>query len=54
VDFFAGEAEIFGRRFNVLVWSLEISGAPMGGHLFAFLRRIVFVGEATLRQRFDL
>jgi hypothetical protein len=51
VDFLAGKADIVGRRLNVLAGNIyrltpcRVLAPP--------LRRVVFVGEAALCQRFD-
>jgi hypothetical protein len=49
VDFLAGRADVGGGCFNVLVRNLEIAVAAVLLNLAAFLRGIVFVGEAAFR-----
>ena len=55
MDFFAGEANIGGgcRDNRVLFWNAF--GCPVVGtnYLASILRRVVFVGEATLCLRLD-
>jgi hypothetical protein len=48
VDLFAGEADVGGGWFNVLVGDLEISGAPVLSDLATGLRRLIFLGEAAM------
>jgi hypothetical protein len=53
VDFLAGQADVGGGCFNVLVRNLEIAATAMLGDLAPHLGRVVFVGEAALCASFD-
>ncbi len=53
LNFFAGQADVGGCRFNVLARNLEIPTAAMLRDLAPFLRGVVFVGKAALRGGFD-
>jgi hypothetical protein len=53
VDFFAGEADVGGGS-SVPDWNGGIPAALSTDNFATFLRGVVFVGEAALRQRLDL
>lgn len=51
VDGLAGQAEVGGGRFNVLIWNLEITSASMTLHFSPRLRRVVLIRQSALRLR---